>query len=72
MGVSKYAETDYFLVGQTRYFYIPPYSTYINLHIENMVFIAMWRTVYTGYLSPWNPFCIKIGGTTLDPTLSYC
>jgi hypothetical protein len=37
-----------------------------------MVFIGVWKTVYQGEIIPTIPFCLSVGGTTLNPTAAVC
>jgi hypothetical protein len=46
---------------------LPRFAQSPYLIIENMVFIAMWKSVYEADVSAFDRICIKISGTTLHP-----
>ncbi|CAF0972005.1 unnamed protein product [Brachionus calyciflorus] len=56
-----------FAVGQSRTLELPIGSGYCEIHVENLVFIGVWRGVFSlGYGDPVTK-CFNIWGTTLNP-----
>ncbi len=66
-GYWKVEYSEYFYYGQTYSMPLPRFAQSPYLIVENMVFIAMWRSVYEADVSAFDRICIKISGTTLHP-----
>jgi hypothetical protein len=70
--VSEAYSSGFFYAGQIKPIEIPKLAKNIQLKLENMVFIGIWKTVYQGEIIPTIPFCLSVGGTTLNPTIAVC
>ena len=71
-GVQEVYSSGNFLAGQKIPVEIPKLSKNIQLKVESMVFIMVWKTIYEGEIIPTVPFCLSVAGTTLNPSFSLC